>query len=134
MPCKPRLLRGVKGHNQNEISFPGSAALWAGSFKIGRKNPDHSKQVLICKILFNLLLRAPGGCVPARRSACFRRNASCRQALRHAGVAIRRSRCEGLARGNLKSSLALPCTPCGAGFCSGQGFISFAMTLSSVYF
>jgi hypothetical protein len=34
--------------------------------------------------------------VPARRSGRFR----------HAGVAIRRSRCEGAARGNLKSCLA----------------------------
>ncbi len=45
-------------------------------------------------------------------------------------MAIRRSRCEGAARGNLKSSLALPCTPCGAGLCSGQGFGSPAMTIS----
>ena len=42
VPRKPRLLGGVKGHNINEISLahilfaaarPGSAALWAGSFK-----------------------------------------------------------------------------------------------------
>jgi len=33
VPRKPRLLGGVKGHNINEISFSGSAALWAGSFK-----------------------------------------------------------------------------------------------------
>ena len=33
-------------------------------------------------------LRAPERCVPARRSPCLRRNASCRQAFRHAGVAI----------------------------------------------
>jgi len=32
VPCKPRLVGGVKGHNINEISFPGSPALWAGSF------------------------------------------------------------------------------------------------------
>ena len=29
---KPRLVGGVKGHNMNETSFPGSPALWAGSF------------------------------------------------------------------------------------------------------
>jgi hypothetical protein len=32
VPRKPRLVSGVKGHNINEISFPGSPALWAGSF------------------------------------------------------------------------------------------------------
>ena len=32
MPRKPGLVGGVKGHNINEISFPGSPALWAGSF------------------------------------------------------------------------------------------------------
>jgi hypothetical protein len=30
VPRKPRLVGGVKGHNINEISFPGSPALWAG--------------------------------------------------------------------------------------------------------
>ena len=29
---KPRLIGGVKGHNMNETSSPGSPALWAGSF------------------------------------------------------------------------------------------------------
>jgi len=33
VPRKSRLVGGVKGHNQNEISFPGSPALWARSFK-----------------------------------------------------------------------------------------------------
>ncbi len=32
VPRKPRLVGGVKGRNINEISFPGSPALWAGSF------------------------------------------------------------------------------------------------------
>jgi|GEM_PF-661733 len=32
VPRKPRLVGGGKGHNINEISFPGSPALWAGSF------------------------------------------------------------------------------------------------------
>ena len=32
VPRKPRLVGGVKGHNINETSFPGSPALWAGSF------------------------------------------------------------------------------------------------------
>jgi hypothetical protein len=32
VPRKPRLVSGVKGHNLNEISFPGSPVLWAGSF------------------------------------------------------------------------------------------------------
>ncbi len=33
VPRKPRLVGGVKGHNMNEISFPGSPALiWAESF------------------------------------------------------------------------------------------------------
>jgi len=32
VPRKPRLAGGVKGHNINENSFPGSLALWAGSF------------------------------------------------------------------------------------------------------
>jgi len=36
VPRKPRLAGGVKGHNINEISFPGSPALWAGSFTQGR--------------------------------------------------------------------------------------------------
>jgi hypothetical protein len=31
-PASPPI-GGVKGHNMNEISFPGSSALWAGSFK-----------------------------------------------------------------------------------------------------
>jgi hypothetical protein len=34
VPRKPRLVGGVEGHNMNEISFPGSPALWAGSFTI----------------------------------------------------------------------------------------------------
>jgi hypothetical protein len=32
VPRKLRLVGGVKGHNMNETSFPGSPALWAGSF------------------------------------------------------------------------------------------------------
>jgi hypothetical protein len=32
VPRKPRLVGGVKGHNQNEISSPRSPALWAGNF------------------------------------------------------------------------------------------------------
>jgi len=32
VPRKPRLVGGVKGHNQNDISFPGSPGLWPGSF------------------------------------------------------------------------------------------------------
>ena len=31
---EPRLVGRVKGHNMNETSFPGSPALWAGSFTI----------------------------------------------------------------------------------------------------
>ena len=34
VPRKPRPVGGVKGHNINEISFPGSPALWAGSFTL----------------------------------------------------------------------------------------------------
>jgi hypothetical protein len=34
VPRKPRLVGGVKGHNINDITLPGSPALWAGSFKI----------------------------------------------------------------------------------------------------
>jgi hypothetical protein len=40
VPRKPRLVGGVERHNgsraiiKNEISFPGSPALWAGSFTI----------------------------------------------------------------------------------------------------
>jgi hypothetical protein len=32
VPRKPRLVGGVKGHNQDDISFPGSPGLWPGSF------------------------------------------------------------------------------------------------------
>jgi hypothetical protein len=32
VPRKPRLMRGAKEHNVNEITLPGSPALWAGSF------------------------------------------------------------------------------------------------------
>ena len=32
VPRKARFVGGVKGHNINETSFPGSPALWAGSF------------------------------------------------------------------------------------------------------
>jgi hypothetical protein len=32
VPRKPRLAGGVKGNNYNEVSFPGSPALWAGEF------------------------------------------------------------------------------------------------------
>jgi hypothetical protein len=35
VPRRPRLVGGVKGHNMNETSFPGSPALWAGSFTFG---------------------------------------------------------------------------------------------------
>jgi hypothetical protein len=31
-PDKPRLAGGVKGHNVDDISLPGSAALWAEGF------------------------------------------------------------------------------------------------------
>jgi hypothetical protein len=37
VPHKPRLVGGVKGHNINEISFPGSPALWAGSFTFAQE-------------------------------------------------------------------------------------------------
>jgi len=33
VPRKPRLIGGVKGHNINDISSPGSPVLWTGSFK-----------------------------------------------------------------------------------------------------
>jgi hypothetical protein len=33
VPCKPRFVGGVKGHDVEENTLPGSAALWAGSFK-----------------------------------------------------------------------------------------------------
>ena len=33
VPRKPRFVGGVKGHNIEENTLPGSAALWAGSFK-----------------------------------------------------------------------------------------------------
>jgi hypothetical protein len=33
VPRKPRFVGGVKGHNVEENTLPGSAALWAGSFK-----------------------------------------------------------------------------------------------------
>jgi hypothetical protein len=39
VPRRLRLVGGVKGHNQNEISFPGSRALWAWSFKNRLKPP-----------------------------------------------------------------------------------------------
>jgi hypothetical protein len=32
LPTCGRQVGGVKGHNINKISFPGSPALWAGSF------------------------------------------------------------------------------------------------------
>ena len=32
VPHKPRLVGGVKGHNINEITLPGSSGLWARSF------------------------------------------------------------------------------------------------------
>jgi hypothetical protein len=32
MPRKPRLIGGVKGHNINDTSSPGSPVLWTGSF------------------------------------------------------------------------------------------------------
>ena len=32
VPRKPRLVGGVKGHNMNDNTLPGSRALWAGSF------------------------------------------------------------------------------------------------------
>jgi hypothetical protein len=35
VPRNPSLVGGVKGHNQNNASFSGSAALWAGSFTFG---------------------------------------------------------------------------------------------------
>jgi len=35
VPRKPRLVGGVKGHNMNDISFPGSPVLWTGSFTLG---------------------------------------------------------------------------------------------------
>jgi hypothetical protein len=33
VPCKPRFVSGAKGHDVEENTLPGSAALWAGSFK-----------------------------------------------------------------------------------------------------
>jgi hypothetical protein len=33
VPCKPRFSTGVKGHNVEENTLPGSATLWAGSFQ-----------------------------------------------------------------------------------------------------
>jgi hypothetical protein len=34
VPRKPCLVGGVKGHNKNETSFPGSPGLWPESFNI----------------------------------------------------------------------------------------------------
>ena len=34
VPLKPLLVGGVKGHNMKENTFPGSPALWAGSFPL----------------------------------------------------------------------------------------------------
>ncbi len=44
VPRKPRLVGGVKGHNINEISFPGSPALWAGSFTCGDAEVDNGNR------------------------------------------------------------------------------------------
>ena len=33
VPRKPRFVGGVKGHNVEENTLPGSATLWAGSFQ-----------------------------------------------------------------------------------------------------
>ena len=35
VPTKPRLISGVKGHNMSDNTFPGSPAVWAGSFTFG---------------------------------------------------------------------------------------------------
>jgi hypothetical protein len=32
VPHKPRFVGGVKGHNMNNTTMPGSPTLWAGSF------------------------------------------------------------------------------------------------------
>ncbi len=37
MPRRPRLVGGVKGHNQKDISFPGSPGLWPRSFIMFRE-------------------------------------------------------------------------------------------------
>jgi hypothetical protein len=38
-PDKPRLAGGVKGHNVDDISLPGSGALWAESFILSKGKP-----------------------------------------------------------------------------------------------
>ena len=35
---KPRPAGGVKGHNMNDITMPGSPGLWAGSFPFGERS------------------------------------------------------------------------------------------------
>jgi hypothetical protein len=59
VPRKPRLVGGVKGHNINEISFPGSPALWAGSFTLDKKGQNGYRTITISKhnILKNLILK-----------------------------------------------------------------------------
>jgi hypothetical protein len=47
VPRKPRLVGGVKGHNINEISFPGSPALWAGSFTLDKKGQNGYRMITI---------------------------------------------------------------------------------------
>jgi hypothetical protein len=47
VPRKPRLVSGVKGHNINEISFPGSPALWAGSFTLNKKGQNGYRIITI---------------------------------------------------------------------------------------
>jgi hypothetical protein len=39
VPCKPRAVRGVKGHNINDIALPGSPGLWPGSFIVSISGP-----------------------------------------------------------------------------------------------
>jgi molybdopterin converting factor small subunit len=49
VPRKPRPVGGVKGHNKNEISFPGSPGLWPGSFTIFEGKP-FSPMILIINV------------------------------------------------------------------------------------
>ncbi len=172
MPCKPRLSGRVKGHNQNEISFPGRAALCLPAVGRGRELHNWKKKPRSLKTRIDLqntlssvilstqaVCACTPKCLPSPKrfvqvDVTARRRGNPTKSLR--GLSPWQSDTKGhsdpvfntgeeshwSAQGKLReesdrdpSGVALRMTALQSvpSLCSGQGFISFAMSVSSVY-
>ncbi len=67
VPRKPRSVGGVKGHNKNEISFPGSPGQWPRSFTFLARNKNDSSRAQFDMNLLRPALARYMGSLPTGR-------------------------------------------------------------------